>query len=216
MKVIQQDLATVPLAELVSRATPERAARVVAPAANRAFREHFFRLNQERPNRLGGKRTNFFGQAAKSTGATADGGNVVVNIAHVGIRQRVEGGIIRPTGGRKFLTIPAIAEAYGTRAREHPFLHAVFSPGGRVSGALVETEHTAVSFTQGRGRQKGTTVTKRGEDRGGKVWFWLVNSVKQPPDPTVLPSADTVRAAAVTALDTWFNLKAARAAAPAI
>lgn len=198
MRVLLNDQAGMPLAQLIEQATPERAARIVAPAAANLFRTHLFRLNDERPNRLGGKRTNFFSQAAKSTSATANGATVAVNIAHVGIRQRVEGGTIRPTNGRKFLTIPARSEAYGTRAKEHNFLVPIFFKSG--AGALVESN-----------RSDRTSQTQQ----GGGVWFWLVKSVTQRADPTVLPNRDAVIGASVKALDTWFAGQSRRAAARA-
>lgn len=198
MRVLLNDQAGLPLAQMIEQAKPERAARVIAPAANNLFRTHLFRLNDERPNRLGGKRTNWFGQVAKSTSATAEGATVKVNLAHVGIRQRVEGGTIRPTNGRKFLTIPARSEAYGTRAKEHAFLVPIFFKSG--GGALVEADRS----------DRGTR-----QETGGGVWFWLVKQVVQKPDPTVLPNRDAVVGASIKALDAWFALQSKRAAARA-
>lgn len=198
MRVILNDQATGSLADLIEQVKPARAARVVAPAAANLFRTHLFKLNDERPNRLGGKRTNFFSQAAKATSATAEGGTVKVNVAHVGIRQRVEGGTIRPTNGRKFLTIPARSEAYGTRAKEHPFLVPIFFRSG--AGALVEADRS----------DRGTRT-----EQGGGVWFWLVKSVTQRPDPTVLPDRAAIIGASTQALDAWVALQSKRAAAKA-
>lgn len=198
MRVILNDQAGAPLAQLIEQATPERAARIVAPAANDLFRTHLFRLNAERPNRLGGKRTNFFSQAAKSTSATATGGTVAVNIAHVGIRQRFEGGTIRPTNGRKFLTIPARSEAYGTRASEHNFLRVAYNSRGPF--ALVEADRSSLASRT---------------EQGGGVWFWLVKEVVQKKDPTVLPNRDAIVVASLKALDAWFALQSKRAAAKA-
>jgi hypothetical protein len=198
MRVLLNDQAGAPLAQLIEQATPERAARIVAPAANNLFRTHLSRLNDERPNRLGGKRTNFFSQVADRTGATAAAGTVTVNIADYRIRQRYEGGTIRPGPGKKFLTIPARTEAYNTKAKDYNFLTPIFFRSG--NGALVQADRS----------NRNTR-----EAQGGGVWFWLVKSVTQRPDPTVLPNRDAVVGASIKALDTWFAGQSRRAAAKA-
>jgi len=215
MRVLLNDQATGSLADLIEQVKPARAARVVAPAAANLFRTHLFKLNDERPNRLGGKRTNFFSQAAKATSATAEGGTVKVNVAHVGIRQRVEGGTIRPTNGRKFLTIPARSEAYGTRAKEHPFLVPIFFRSG--AGALVEADRSDLGARDEAlsGRRRGDEPAAAEFERGGGVWFWLVKSVTQRPDPTVLPDRAAIIGASTQALDAWVALQSKRAAAKA-
>ena len=51
--------------------------------------------------------------------------------------------------------------------------------------ALVEAEATAISF--GRKKKSGGPTVKNLGQRGGQVFFWLTHSVKQKPDPTLLP-----------------------------
>jgi len=97
---------------------------IIGRAARNKIRAHLFALNSSRANRLGGKRTNFYAHAARSTHHRATSDGALVSINHVGIAQRRFGGTIRPRAS-KMLTIPAHPAAYGRRAREIPGLKLV-------------------------------------------------------------------------------------------
>ena len=63
---------------------------------------------------------------------------------------------------------------------------------------LVERQSDSIHIQKDRRKaHKGETVLKRGPQRGGKVFFWLVSSVNQEPDPSVLPDNDLVMEAVV-------------------
>lgn len=82
----------------------------------RTLQTHFREKNTE-PNKMGAPKTNFWQLVADATAlteATEDG--ATVTIAEQRFRIHLFGGVIKPTGGRKFLTIPLIAEARGLRA----------------------------------------------------------------------------------------------------
>lgn len=167
---------------------PARLNPVIGRAAVNTITAHLRRLNRERPNALGGKRTNYYATAARGTSFALVGDNeVVVSIAQRGIRQRVFGGTLRPRAA-KFLTIPAIPEAYGKRAREIPGLEFALLGG---KPALVRP-------------------VAGGEP---EVVFWLRRSVTQRPDPTVLPEAATLRADIVRAVESTVA-RAVRRAGP--
>ncbi len=159
------------------------------------LREHFSRLDRERPNQLGGKRTHFWRQVAHSVQQPRTAGDkVIVSINHVGAAQRLFGGSIVPVNA-KYLTIPARAEAHGKRAREFPDLEILWGKRGRPV-ALVQRQQTSVNY----GRDKNKGVPKSGGERGGGVFFWLVQEVTQRADPTVLPTDDELGNAAVAAM----------------
>ena len=85
----------------------------------RALQTHFREKNTE-PNRMGAPKTNFWQQVATATAlteATEDG--ATVTIAESRFRIHLFGGVIKPTGGRKFLTIPLIPEARALRASSY-------------------------------------------------------------------------------------------------
>lgn len=151
------------------------------------FRDHLFKLNGQRANALGGKRTNFYSDAAKATHSSGNDSEAVVTISQQGIRQRLLGGTIRPTGGKKYLTIPARAEAYGRRAGEFQDLQFVKLKNG--TAMLIAGGGTGLKLNS-----KGEAVTRKGFEEG-LVMFWLVPSVVQRPDRSVLPSDEAIYAA---------------------
>lgn len=165
-------------------------------AANR-IRSHLVDLNASRPNRLGGRRTNFWNQAAQSTHQDSVPGEITVSISKQGFRQRYEGGRIRAVNA-KLLTIPATAEAHGRRASEFPDLHFAIL-GGRL--ALIRNRQTRLRRVGGRrpGFRAASSTT------GLEVLFWLKKEVNQRPDPSVLPTDDQIVAAAIAAGESAVN-----------
>lgn len=162
-------------------------------AANR-IRAHLVELNGTRANKLGGRRTNFYTQAAKSTNLTSvdlSPPGFTVTVSKQGFRQRYEGGRIRAVNA-KLLTIPATAEAHGRRASEFPDLQLVVL-GGRP--ALVRARQTRLRRVGGRrpGFRAASSTS------GLEVLFWLKKEVNQRPDPSVLPTDAQIIAAAVAA-----------------
>ena len=212
-----------PLLADIAALGPRKAAEVIAPAVLELFRNRFFQLDAERRNKLGGKPQHFYGQAARATHTDAQDYGVLLSVNLVGIRQRIDGGDIRPTGGRRYLSIPAITEAYGTvpadwgsapksggkQDERTGRLH--FVPTSR-GGALVMNELSQVSFGK-RVKKDGTRSVIRGEAMGGQVVFWLVPFVHQKPDNTILPTPEQVSMAGSRALSAFLGLMAKRAAA---
>src|SRR5712692_4436695 len=167
---------------------------VIGRAVVQLVQHHFLRLNSSRANPLGGPRSNFYAQAARNTRYDVLTDGVLVSVSQIGIRQRLEGGEILPRNA-KYLALPAIAEAYGKRAREFPNLTILWR---RIAGAtrpVALVEAAATPFTRppanwragGQVRQDGTRGIKT-NSVGGKVLFWLVKSVTQRADPSVLPT----------------------------
>ena len=178
---------------------PQRLAMVAGRAIAGKVREHLFTLDRSRANRLGGTRTHFYGQAARSVQQPRPvGGGAVVSINHVGIRQRLEGGVIRPVRSR-WLTIPAVSEAHGKRAREFRNLEFTITDHGP---ALVETQASLVKFGKKGAKSLGEV--------GGRVVYWLRKKVKQRPDPSVLPSRSEMQSAAMIATSTFIERATAK------
>ena len=161
---------------------------------------HLFRLGSERPNKLGGRSTGYYAAAGRSVNWRPDGDAVVVSINHIGIAQRYFGGTITPKES-KSITIPAVPEAHGKRAREFPDLE--FAVLGK-SPALIRRKQTLVKFR--RDKRTGLRRAFAGKERGGEVIFWLRRSVTQKADPSVLPTdqqlLDTVLTRVAATADT--------------
>lgn len=172
-----------PILRSVSRAIrPEALGPIIGRSANNTIREHLFGLNQSRPNALGGRRTQYYAQAARSTQFQIEGDTVVVSTNQIGIAQRYYGGTIKPKTA-KFLTIPVHPAAYGKRAREFD-LELVFGHGGQPI-ALATKASGSVSTLDSRGRiRKGHGF--------GEIYFRLAKSITQQADPTVLPYDELV------------------------
>ncbi len=158
--------------------------------ATNAVKSHLFKINSSRPNKLGGQRTNFYSDAAKSTSFTFKPGSVEINVNKVGIRQRVEGGTIRPVN-KKFLTIPAVAEAHGRQASEFKLNLATNSKGEPY--ALVDRGTGGFSRKKRKFMSVGSTE--------GRVIFWLAKQAVQKADPSVMPTEEEVSKAAMIGLD---------------
>lgn len=179
------DRATPELQRMLTALDPDKLKPEIGRSVVNQLKTHFYNLNSTRANELGGRRTQFYSQAAKSTQYQTQEDGVLVSVNHVGIRQRLQGGPIKPVK-TKYLTIPALAEAYGKRAREFDNLR--FIPTRR-GGMLVEADATRVSFGKRGAKSKGEV--------GGRVFYWLVPSVFQEPDPSVVPAEQAIEATAL-------------------
>jgi hypothetical protein len=163
---------------------------VIGRSANNTVREHLFGLNSSRPNKLGGRRTNFYGQAARATNfKVVSDTEVVVSIPKLGIAQRFFGGTIRPKAA-KYLTIPANPAAHGKRAREFSDLKFAIIPGkgpALVLKSAIKVKRVKTKQTGRTRRDDFTSETLTTSGGETTVMFWLRRSITQQPDPTVLP-----------------------------
>ncbi len=189
-----EDGVSEPLVELETNLRPERLTPVLARECAKRTRQHLFRLDSERANTMGGARTHFYGQCGRSVGSGMLSDGFYVSINHIGFRQRLFGGTIRPVKA-KMLTIPACAEAYGHRAREFSDLRFAILKG---YPALVQAGPKIENVWSSKTKRMTRRKTKVTVD---KVMFWLARSVYQGPDPSVLPSWDDYRQTITETLD---------------
>jgi hypothetical protein len=185
-----KDAATARIEATGLKIRPETANKVIARSGQNFVRKHFTYLNSTRANRLGGKRTNFYTQAARGTTAVSDAQGATISVNQVGIRQRIFGGTILPKNG-KWLTIPARAEAHGRRAREFQDLKFAYAEDerGKARPALVRDSKDKNFWGE--------------ED----VFFWLVPKVVQKPDPSVMPRMDLLRVAVLEDLAVFLEAR---------
>lgn len=152
------------------------------------LRRHAADRNSE-PNRKGWPRTNFWSRRIRANTVLSEvtESSAVVDIAAPEIRQKVYGGTITPQGGRKFLAIPARAEAYGKSPLSFANLRFVFT--GKGKGMLVADD--AIQGPTQRGQKR---IAKK---QTGAAYYFLVKSVTQNPDPRALPNEAEFYAALV-------------------
>lgn len=136
--------------------------KVAAHAAARCTRDHFKDLSDTRHR--SGLPFNFYADAARKTTGIVRGDDVIVVVDKLGIGLRVFGGTVKPTGGKKFLTLPADPSAQGKTAREF--------------GNLLH-------FRRNKSGDSGRLT-----DNTGRVFYWLVKKTEHKADPSVLPTAD--------------------------
>jgi hypothetical protein len=192
-------------------------------------------LNLDRTNPFGEAfKSNFYQKAADGITMEygEDEASVVIN--QTGMRQRLLGGEIKPVFAH-YLSIPATPEAYGHSPTEFanlvPFfgrqksgkigvvgLKASDDDSDDVTGAhwqnheFAETRSGSASRRRKRGGKFYKGEYEPTEPRGrkiqhseGTVFYWLVESVTQQPDPTVLPSEEAMTEAAINSLKAYLH-----------
>ncbi len=191
------DHVTPSLAALGVTLEPAALQALAGRAARTVYQRHLAALDQDRPNALGGRRTNFYGRAARQVSWSAVEGGVLISIPWRGLAQRYFGGTITPIPPKKYLTIPAAAEAHGKTVADFDRNALQFLYGRDGPYAIAERPATLIGF--GRRRGDGTrSVRAIGE--AGRVLFWLKESVTQEGDTTVLPDPDKVASAISTTI----------------
>lgn len=154
--------------------TGDEILQVIGRAGFTVIKEHFEQLAGDEAHHqsaasLGAAPTGFYERAADNVQQPeVEPEGVSVSIDQQGLAQRLFGGDIAAKPGH-WLTIPARAESYGKRAKEFDNLKFILFPSGLA--ALVDKDEKA---------------------HEGTVYYWLVRSVTQPPDPSVIPSEDEI------------------------
>ncbi len=155
---------------------------LIGERASEVTRNHLNAIAQTRhrtAERLGAAPSGYWAQAAEKTSFRADEKGATVSINQPGI-SRVEHDVtIVPGAGKKYLTIPAMAEAYNQRAYRMDLIAIVRN---------IQGVRRAIALGK---------VSGKGKDRVETVWYWLVKSVTQKQDRSLLPSDEEYRLAAL-------------------
>lgn len=131
--------------------------------------------------RLGASPSGFWEGFGNNVITSADESRATISLNHPGIGRAGHDVTITPGPGKKFLTIPVIAEAYNQRAYRVPGL---------------------VAITNG---DKGVLIMPEKGSKFGTVWYLLVASVTQRQDRTLLPDDDELLGAARLAIANHFT-----------
>ena len=185
---IVTDTASPWLREMQMRVSPQRMANQLGPACERLVRRNFL---AQGTNKQGWPSTSFWKKAEGATHRKSGYGFVQIECSKIGVRQRLEGGDIKPVNAGA-LTIPACPEAYGKTAAD--FANLVFGfeidpRTGNMRPCLHEKGGVAKIKLGKYKRKDGTrkaTVTSM--TTGREVMFWLCKGVHQNPNPKVMPS----------------------------
>ena len=204
------DRCTATLKRLITAIHGREYTTPVGEAGKLVLMEHFAAKNADPSSHrtaqgFGAAPTDLYADFARATSWEPSPAGVTLSVDHVAARQRLEGGTIKPVNS-KFLTIPARSETYGKRAREFgETLMVLFGRNGPYALAAKADYERAKKSGTNKGQlqhaKKGETAT---HGQGG-VYFFLVRSVTQPPDPTVLPADEKFYFGIDRALGTWLN-----------
>lgn len=185
---------------LASEATGNSVKQAMGGAVRLKLINHFTELESDglhhrSADRLGAEHSGFWADAARNVQVPQiEGDNIAIGINKLGLRLRYYGGTVTPgkslswkTGKpTQWLSIPAVADAYGKRTQEFDFsaggvgnLHFVFFRPDLA--ALVENLASVIK----KGRNG---VYKHVASTIGTVIFWLKKSLTYKADPTVLPT----------------------------
>lgn len=179
--------------------------KVLGRAAVNLMKAHLRKLNTERPNKLGGKRTHFYNQAASATFSRENADGFTVTVAHTGFAQRYYGGPITPKRV-KFLTIPFHADAHGRAASTFgdSLSFAMHPQLGRV---LIRTRTEKAKGRRKKGDPPRPPVTTQ------EVLYLLRRKVIQKGDTSVIPTVDEFRAALLKAAQQLLDTQSRRGGA---
>lgn len=168
IRIDATDAATPALAAIAASLTRRKPLHsALGKRAEVKLRRHYAKREAE-PNKRGWPKQHFWGRIRKASAfVSADERDAIAGISDPAIAQKIHGGKITPKEG-KYLTIPAIAAAYGRSPR------------------VVEGLTPMVRYLGGRRRAVAL-------QREGTVWYWLVTSVTQRRDPRALPADTTMR-----------------------
>jgi hypothetical protein len=182
------DAATPALRQIIGDVKPGGGlGTVMGRALANTLKKHF-RARNVVPNKLGGKRTNFWSAVASSVQNPVVGtAEVSVAISNPAMAQKVFGGRIKPTK-KKALAIPVNAKAHGNSPRL--FKDLAFIPASSkipaTVGYLVEGEIHKIL----RGKRKGQDAVR--PKKGGVMMYVLRAWVDQKADPRALPAKETM------------------------
>jgi hypothetical protein len=177
----------------------------IGRAAREPVQRNFQALAGSEHNAFGARSSGFWQRMLAGTDAVATDEAAVVRMPRE-VAQRYFGGTIVPTGGRKFLAIPARTEAYNKSPRQFDDLVFVVLPNG--GPCLIQKADTHRALTKGKNKGKlvkaDTATATHGE---GGVMFWLRRSVTQRGNEAVLPPEEVFLESAMTGLQRYMEAK---------
>jgi len=172
----------------------------IAARAENLTRDYLTSLAQTRhatADSLGATPTGHLERAAESVTSRSDAEGAVIGITSPGITRAFSDITITPVNA-KYLTIAATAEAYGKRAGAFNDLRLAFFKNGTL--ALVKADQSSVSSRKASGYG-----IERAAGQKPPIYYWLVKSVTQKQDRTLLPSDTLLQSAAEEGVRDWLK-----------
>jgi hypothetical protein len=192
-----QDRASALINQLKAGLSQRRALnKMIGRRVQNAIRDYLIRLAGSRhdtANRLGANPSGHLAQAAEKvalpSNLTEIPEGILISLNHPGMGRAFHDVDIEPGPGKKYLTIPQVAQAYNQRAY-------------RVSGL--------VFMRVGPAKQPVLAMPDKSSPGRMTVWYSLVPSVHQKQDRTLLPTDAEITAAALDGANDYVKLLLAR------
>ncbi len=210
MEIVPQDRATNEMQRLAAKLGARELDEVIGESVVNSLRERFAQVDADRPNKLGGTRTHYMEECADLTSWALTPDGVLVSVTKEGIRTRILGTGVLPEGAivpvnAQHLSIPAIAEAYGHGPSEFEDLVPLYRrKDGKVEAFALAEDVDEKPERDRKFRKTDETVLDWGSAEN-RIFFWLVDSVVQEADPSLVPTEDEIRTAAYSRLDEYFT-----------
>jgi hypothetical protein len=202
-----RDAASPALAAKIAQISPNRLNQSVAHSAVRLTKLKLLLLPH---NKRGWTPTNFYKRAAASVISTVLPEGVLISIPQIGMRQRYQGGEIKPVN-KKFLAIPVAEESYGKVPADFGDQLQLVAIKGKGAWLALRSYESAPS-PRGEGRGEGGRSAKRTRNKQQgpgqstvrerlKFLFRLSAGVTQQANPDILPTDDQYRDEALNAIE---------------
>jgi hypothetical protein len=162
----------------------------MANAVSEEVKDLFSAISNTQKENKFGKGHTFWKRMIKSVRPVFSATSSVVEMNRA-IALRYFGGIVRPTGGKKFLTIPVSKDAYNKSARSFPGMFVFRYAGDGEKGKAY------LAMQSGKGDEVGP-----GKKNKLTLMYLLLKYTKHKPDRSVLPTRqriDRVRTNAIAA-----------------
>lgn len=208
-EIIKEDRATTEMQKIGAKLAAKELDGVIGESIVDSLRERFAALDLERPNQLGGDRTHYYEGCADMTTWSIIPDGVLISVTKEGIRTRILGTCILPGGAifpinAKHLAVPAIAEAYGKGPSEFEDLVPLYRKrNGQTEVFALAEDVDEKPERAARHRNRDETVIDHGNSEN-RIFFWLVDSVVQQGDPSIIPSESEIKEKAFFRLDQYF------------
>lgn len=184
-----KDSATPALREVAAQIAPGGPMiKALGRSLANTLKAHFRARNADSPNKLGGKRTNFWSAVAATVqNPVIESDGVSVAVSHPHILQKYKGGKIVPGPGKKYLAIPVHQAAYGRVPADFKLAFIPKLGGPNITGGYLVDGYPRIAT---RGKKKGKQVYS--PIKGGRMLFVLRGWVTQEADEKTLPSTDLI------------------------
>lgn len=188
LNISVQDFATPEIEAKLKKCSPRRLGALVGRPMMEFWRNRLASLGT---NRRGWPSTRFYERAARAVTFVPQENGLLLQVDHLGLRQRWKGGPIKPVY-KKALAIPISPVSYGKQPKDFPNLFLMQTRKGAYlvqSGETLSTTKAGRTRLTGIGRSGGGNSSRR-QRASLNFLFKLSLGVVQQPNDEVVPTTE--------------------------